>query len=102
MGYLNLGSLLLGLIAWAIPLVFLASRKPKISISITIFTSFTACTIALLFQFLYEQHLVNIEDWSALSEIRAVVFASSVLIAFTILFNAFALVRNQRSMKRTA
>ncbi|WP_431803633.1 hypothetical protein [Halobacillus andaensis] len=92
-GYLNIGSLLLGLIAWILPVVTLLSShcsKKWVAFSMM---SFSACAIALFFQILYSYHLVKIEDWSALMDITgAVAFAAAVLLVATILLNAMTLI----------
>ena len=53
--------------------------------------SFSACAIAICLQIFYNLYLVNIEDWSALSEMRAVAVVSTVLVIVTILLNALTL-----------
>jgi len=96
MAYLNLGSLILGLVAWILPVVNLAKRNKieHIKWYISIFLSLSTCAIALLLQILYNAYLVVIEDWSALMDIsRAVVIASSVLILVTLTLNIITLVK---------
>jgi len=63
-GLLNLGSLLLGLIAWILPVINLANNnkaehKNWVVISIS---SVSTCAIALYMQILYGNHLVKIKD----------------------------------------
>ena len=98
--WLNVGSLMLGLVAWVIPIVnFLGDKelKEKRWIVLTI-GSFSACSIALCFQMLYNYNLVKIGDWSALMDtIGAVVFASITLVIVTIVLNAFALIYRERT-----
>ncbi|MYL39058.1 hypothetical protein [Halobacillus litoralis] len=92
-GWLNIGSLVLGLVSWIIPFVILAVGKKQMNkkwIALTII-SFSACAIAICLQIFYNLHLVNIEDWSALSEMRAVAVASTVLVIVTILLNSSTL-----------
>lgn len=51
----------------------------------------TACALALLFQLVYNWHLVAIGDWSALMDTTgAVVKVSVVLVAVTAGLNALA------------
>jgi cytochrome c oxidase subunit 4 len=93
MGYslLNLGSLLFGLIAWVLPVISLtksnkAKHKNQIAFSIS---SVTACAMALYLQIIYQNHLVKIEDWSALMDtFHAVTFVSGILLVGTIALNA--------------
>ncbi len=91
---LNLGSLLLGLIAWILPVVNLMRYKKhdhKNWVVLSIM-SISACAISLCFQIFYNNHLVKIEDWSALMDTTdAVVFVSSVLLIVTILLNGITL-----------
>jgi len=94
-GLLNLGSLLLGLIAWILPIISLniqnkAEHKNWLVLCIT---SISACAISLFLQILYNNYLINIEDWSALMDtIRAVVLASSVLLVGTLTLNVITLI----------
>ncbi len=60
-GLLNLGSLVLGLIAWILPVVNLMryekhDRKNWVALSIT---SISACAISLCFQTFYNNHLLT-------------------------------------------
>lgn len=93
-GWLNVGSLILGLAAWIIPIINLAGDKKQrnmkwIALSII---SFSACTIAICLQIFYNLYLVKIEDWAALMDtMRGVAVASTVLVIVTILLNALTL-----------
>ncbi|ASF38975.1 hypothetical protein CEH05_07560 [Halobacillus halophilus] len=92
-GWLNIGSLVLGLVAWIIPIVNLALGKKQMNkkwIALTII-SFSACAIAICLQIFYNLHLVNIEDWSALLEMHGVAVISTVLVIVTILLNTSTL-----------
>ncbi|TDL72114.1 hypothetical protein E2R56_16885 [Rhodococcus qingshengii] len=101
-GWLNIGSLVLGLIAWILPIVNLLRDKKQenkkwVALS---FVSISACAISICFQIFYNYHLVKIEDWTALMDtIGAVAFASAVLIIVTILLNALTFILNR---ERTA
>lgn len=94
-GLLNLGSLVLGLIAWILPVVNLMRHEKRdhrdwIVLSIM---SISACAISLWFQILYQDHLVKIEDWSALMDTTgAVAFVSAALLIVTIILNAVTLI----------
>lgn len=94
-GLLNIGSLVLGLIAWILPAANLIRNKSenqgnRLMIGLV---SMTACVIALFFQIFYNYHLVKIEDWSALMDTTGgVVVAATVLIFVTIVLNAVNLI----------
>lgn len=94
-GLLNLGSLVLGLIAWILPVVSLMRREKHdhrnwASLSIV---SISACAISLCLQIFYSYHLVKIADWSALMDITgAVAFVSATLLIVTIILNAITLI----------
>ncbi|QDP39347.1 hypothetical protein [Radiobacillus deserti] len=97
-GLLNLFSLILGLIAWILPLVTLFRDKKQhdknwVVLSIS---SVSACAISLSLQIFYSYHLVQIEDWSALMDTAgAVAFVSATLVIVTIILNAINLVMNR-------
>ena len=94
-GLLNLGSLVLGLIAWILPVVNLMryvkhDQRNWVALSIM---SVSACAISLCFQLIYNYHLVKIEDWSALTDTTsAVAFVATVLLIVTIILNAVTLI----------
>ncbi|WMT39673.1 hypothetical protein RE628_20030 [Paenibacillus sp. D2_2] len=95
MGMLNLGSFVLGLIAWILPIVnFMRYKKYEhknwVALSIM---SIGFCTISLCLQIFNIYHLVKIEDWSALLDTTgAVVFAAAFLLIVTIILNAITLI----------
>lgn len=92
--WLNVGSLILGLIAWILPIVNLIRYKKGghgnwITLSIS---SISACTVSLWFQILYNYHLVEIEDFGALMDITgALVWVSAILVIVTIILNIVSL-----------
>ncbi|HZG80507.1 MAG TPA: hypothetical protein VEZ13_07000 [Brevibacillus sp.] len=93
-GLLNLGSLVLGLIAWTLPLVNLMGYKKHgyRNWAVLSMMSIGACATSLSFQIFYHNHLVTIEDWTALLDTTdAVVFATAVLLVGTILLNGISL-----------
>lgn len=98
--FLMLGSLILGLLAWILPIINLMGRRKNWVILLA--TSISACSISLLFQLLYAQHLVKINDWSALMDtIDASVFASKTLLVVTILLNVATLfVYRERTLSK--
>lgn len=96
-GLLNLGSLLLGLISWGLPVAALSwpalrtdgGRTRRLSA-----LSLVSCAAALLLQVLYTGHLVMTADWTALLDTyRTVIFASVVLVLVTTVLNALLLCR---------
>lgn len=90
-GWLNVGSLVLGLIAWILPVVALM-RMSKHWVAFSIM-SLSACSISVCFQIYYNYHLVQIKDWAALMDtMRAVVIAATVLLVVTLLLNVVTLV----------
>lgn len=102
-GLLNLGSLVLGLIAWILPVVNLMRYKKcgHNNWFVLSIISISACAISLCFQIFYNYHLVKIEDWSALMDtMGAVAIAAAVLLIFTIILNVITLmVYCNRSVK---
>lgn len=104
MGFLNLGSLVLGLIAWIFPAVYLVQHNKISSKRYAAFTviSFSACAIALCLQLFYTDHLVKTEDWSALLDTsHAAALAATLLLVVTIILNASVLIvyfgKNQKT-----
>jgi cytochrome c oxidase subunit 4 len=92
---LSLGSILLGLIAWFLPIISLARRsKNWIIYSMS---SISACAMSLLLQIFYQTHLANIGDWSAISDtLRGVAIMASLLLVTTLVENTIALAKNMR------
>lgn len=98
MGYLNILSLVMGLLAWGLPISILLMRNIKRSLYSGL--SLTACMIALYAQILYTNHLIQINDTIALLDTNdAVVFASKILIIGTIILNALPYIKD-RFMKQ--
>ncbi|MCF2649985.1 hypothetical protein [Niallia circulans] len=103
MGLLNIGSLVLGLIAWILPAANLMrnNRENQGNRLIIGLVSMSACVISLLFQIIYNYHLVKIEDWSALMDTtRGVMVAATVLILVTIILNAINLTVYRKRSER--
>lgn len=89
-GTYSLISLFLGLAGWAIPaaqIARLAKHKKGLG-RLAPVLSMGACCLAIWFQICYDEHLVNIEDWSALMDaIPAVRRISLFLLITTFLLN---------------
>lgn len=101
-GLLNLGSIALGIVAWMLPITSLMRFKKSNNSNWAIHSvlSISACAISLFFQIGYSNHLVNIEDWSALMDTTgAVVFASVVLLVVTLMLNLVSAVINNKGTK---
>ncbi|KNZ40767.1 hypothetical protein [Acetobacterium bakii] len=94
-GWLNLGSFVLGLIAWILPVINLERRNKVgnrnwVGVSLA---SVSACAISLCMQMFYTNYLVKIEDWSALMDTSAAVaWVATMLLAVTIILNAITLI----------
>ena len=82
-GWMNLGSLLLGLTAWGIPAVYFSRRKPGGDrAGLACLLSMAACAGALL----------ELQDWSALMDTSGVVaWVSALLLAVTLILDLFCL-----------
>ncbi len=96
MGWLNIASLLLGLVAWFLPIIYLL-RKNKTNWGQFAVVSMLACAIALICQIRYTQYLVAIEDFSALMDTAQAVTVSAItLLSITVLLNIFTFTRTKR------
>ncbi|SIO24585.1 hypothetical protein SAMN05878443_2160 [Carnobacterium alterfunditum] len=96
-GWLNWGSLVLGSIAWIIP-IFNIMRHKKIgnSNSLMILFSMGACAIALWFQISYNNYLVEINDLSAIMDtIGTLNWVTAVLLVVTITLNIISIASNR-------
>lgn len=89
-GMLNLGSIAFGLAGWILPILH-ASQLAKRGKGLGRYVhtlSMGACALALWLQICYDEHLVNIADWSALMDTAAAVRKVSIfLLATTFLIN---------------
>lgn len=89
-GMLNLGSIVLGLAGWILPILHISqlSKKRRGLGRYAHILSMGACCLAIWFQICYDEHLVNIGDWSALMDtIGAVRMVSVFLLVTTLLIN---------------
>ena len=93
--WLNIGSLVLGLIAWLLPIINLVqynkvNNRKWIILSVA---SVSACAISLYVQILYTDYLVKIEDWSALMDTSdGIASIAKLLLVVTIMLNLVTLV----------
>ncbi|MBM7541818.1 hypothetical protein [Amphibacillus cookii] len=102
-GWLNIGSFVLGLVAWILPIVNLTRYMKPINNNWMLFSmlSMSACAISLFFQLLNDYNRVKVEDWSALMDImggRASIAA--ILLIGTISLNIITLIVYQRKLKK--
>lgn len=89
-----ISSLILGLLAWALPVAGMAARKKPAPICAG---SFALCGFSLLLQLVYVKHLSRIGDYSALDDtIGAVVFAAEVLLIIAAAVNTAALLAGRK------
>lgn len=93
--FLNITSLILGLIAWVIPFPLLC-RRQRAAPAATL-ASGTACAAALLLQLGEIAHRVAIHDYPAIIDtIGAVVLAAVILVTVTAALNlALLLIRHK-------
>ncbi|EKN64638.1 hypothetical protein P9E76_00105 [Schinkia azotoformans] len=103
-GWLNVVSLVLGLVAWILPVVNLMRYKKNAHNNWFVLSimSISACAISLYFQIFYHYHLVKSKDWTALMDtMGAVVFAAEVLLIITIILNVITLIvyRDSNTLK---
>lgn len=91
-GWLNLGSLLFGIIAWILPvinIVLLKRQHYKNWAKLSLF-SLGLCATSLCFQILSTDARVNVEDWSALLDTHWLTTNISwVLLVITLVLNIF-------------
>lgn len=93
MDWLPTGSLVLGLIAWILPVVNFGRYEKHDHWITRSIVSISACASSLSFLILYIYHIVKIEEWPTLMDIMgAVAFVSAVLLIVTILLNAFTFI----------
>lgn len=95
-GFFNVASLLLGLVAWALPISTIITRRYRAAYPSA---SFGLCSLSLLLQLMQVQNLVRKQDWSALMDTwYAVVFAGIVLLLVNLVANivAFAIAKLRR------
>lgn len=87
-------SLLLGITAWALPIIniILSKKYTDKNFNLLSILSVTLCTISLYLQILYYNHLIKLWDSTSLMDTSgAVVVASTVLLAGTIILNIISM-----------
>lgn len=89
-GWLNIGSVLFGLIAVIIPIINLMSNEKCVNARVAVGTmiSTSTCSISLCMQIIYTNYLVNIEDFTAMMDVFEVVSNASVCLTIaTVVLN---------------
>ncbi|MFY9178025.1 MAG: hypothetical protein WBI74_12560 [Caldicoprobacterales bacterium] len=93
--FLMIGSLVLGLIAWALPAINIARYKQSFDNNWAIYSivSVSACAVSISFQLIYCNYIVIKEDWAALMDTVGVSTGLSVfLLISTLVLNATSLI----------
>lgn len=93
--FLNLGSLLLGLTAWIVPILAIKNfgKSEMNNCFRFIIVSFSACVASLCLQLFEINHRIQIQDWSALMDtIGTLIWVAVVLAVITLILNMMALV----------
>ncbi|MCL2642361.1 MAG: hypothetical protein FWD52_02435 [Candidatus Bathyarchaeota archaeon] len=101
--WLNWGSLLLGLVAWLLPIISLAVENKAKNKNWTIFSiaSVSACAIAVCMQLYFSAYLVTVKRWASLEDFTPnAANLSLVLIVVTIALNAITLVVYRKSSEK--
>ncbi len=101
--WLNIGSLILGLIAWGMPIRDMMQYKNRNFKRTGTFSivSLSACATSLCMQIFYTDHLVKIEDWTALMDTSyAVARVSFILLIITLILNGISLALGYGENKR--
>lgn len=103
-GWMNLASLGLGLAAWVLPCAAIAlyrKARGRLSAGFSVLSGL-CCALALYLQICYQNHLVKIEDISAvLDTAEPLVFVAGVLLGVTSFLNGAALLALNAGAKET-
>lgn len=101
-GLLNIGSIILGLIAFILPVINLIRYNTSNNPYWFVFAlmSIASCMFSLGMQIFYINYLINIKDWTAIMDtINIVVFSAALLLVATIVLNGvtlFAYIGNRK------
>ena len=88
---LNIGSILIGLGAWALAFLALFAKRTITTHRFSV-TSFSCCAISLILQFCEIANRANRGDYAAIEDtIRAIIIAAIILVAGTVILNVVAL-----------
>ena len=85
--FLMVGSLILGLIAWILPITNISRYKMNYNKNWETYSimSISACAIAINLQVIYSNHIVQIGDWSALMDTSGTSTLLSVILPISTL-----------------
>lgn len=87
-GFFNMGSLVLGIVSWIIPMHAVRQYHKGCNPKNFSIYSFTTCAIALVFQLFEIRHRVDIEDFSTIMDtIGAISVVSVILVVITFVLN---------------
>ena len=98
--WLNWGSLLLGLVAWLLPLINLgiSNKTETKNWSTLAIVSVSFCAIAVWMQLYFSAYLVDMQRWASLEDFSpANAYLSLLLIVVTIALNVITLVVYRKS-----
>lgn len=101
--WLNIGSLILGLIAWGMSIIDMMQYKNRNFKRTGTFSivSLSACAASLCMQIFYIDYLVKIEDWTALMDTSyAVARVSFIILMITLILNGISLALGYGKNKR--
>ncbi len=102
-GWINKGSIFLGLIAVVIPIINLMRQDKSVINNLGIFSgiSISACALFLSMQIFYLNHLVSIQDFSALMDISEMVAnISGVIFVVTITLNIILYIKYKEKQSK--
>ncbi|MCR8746903.1 hypothetical protein [Romboutsia lituseburensis] len=101
-GLLNIGSIVLGLIAFVLPVINLIRYNNSNNQYWFVFAlmSIVSCMLSLGMQIFYINHLISLKDWTAIMDtINIVVFSAALLLVATTVLNGvtlFAYIGNRK------
>ena len=84
--FLNLGSLIFGLIAWILPVINIFKYKKCEKWFVTSIISISLCAVSIFFQLYYQNYLVKIDDLPALMD---TISASSFFVSSSSFCNSY-------------
>lgn len=92
-GFLMLGSLVLGLISWILPIANIGRYKRNYNKNWAIYSivSISACAVAICLQVMYSNYITELRDWSALMDtIPTSTKLSITLLIVTLILNGIS------------
>lgn len=96
--WLNLASVLFGIIALVLPIFNLTINYKKV-ITFSVL-SMIFCIISIWFQIVYNHYLVKVEDWTGLMDTTGtLVWGSAILALATIVLNSLSLIIDRKKLE---